>query len=41
MVFILIDILNFIYQQFNKGEIDEKINPADIYNDFATISSRM
>jgi 23S rRNA pseudouridine1911/1915/1917 synthase len=35
------DMQNFIYRQFNQGEIDEKINPAIIDSYFTTIGNRM
>ena len=35
------DMRDFIYRQFNQGEIDEKINPAVIDSYFTTIGHRM
>jgi 23S rRNA pseudouridine1911/1915/1917 synthase len=35
------DMRDFIYRQFNQGEIDEKINPAIIDSYFTTITDRM
>jgi 23S rRNA pseudouridine1911/1915/1917 synthase len=35
------DMRDFIYRQFNQGEIDEKINPTVIDSYFTTITDRM
>ncbi len=35
------DMKNYLYQKFNKGEIDEKINPNSINSLFKSITNRL